>query len=111
MAVRWRLAVLSCAAFAGAVATTKLSAHDAFAADAVYGEYLSSECVTCHRGDGQDKGIPSIIGWPREQFITVLKAYKTKDRPNQIMQAIAGRLSDDDMAALAAFYENLKPSR
>ena len=32
--------------------------------DPAYGEYLSGECVTCHQADGQDKGIPSIAGWP-----------------------------------------------
>ena len=78
------------------------------AADPAYGEYLSAECVACHRRDGQDKGIPSIIGWPAEQFVAVLKSYKTKDRPNQVMQTITGRLTDEDMAALAAFYGSLK---
>lgn len=80
------------------------------AADPAYGEYLSSECVTCHRRDGQDKGIPSIIGWPPEQFVAVLRSYKSKDRPNQIMQTITARLNDDEMAALAAYYASLKPT-
>jgi cytochrome c len=84
---------------------------DAPAADPAYGEYLSSECVSCHRRDGQDKGIPPIVGWPPEQFIAVLQSYKTKDRKNEVMQTITGRLSDDDMAALAAFYGSLKPAR
>lgn len=87
-----------------------LSPSAAPAADPAYGEYLSSECVACHRRDGQDKGIPPIIGWPRDQFIAVLQSYKTKDRQNQVMQTITGRLSDDDMAALAAFYGSLKPA-
>lgn len=80
------------------------------AADAAYGEYLSSECTTCHRSDGKDKGIPSIVGWPPEQFIAVLKSYKVKDRQNRIMQTITGRLTDEDMAALAAYYATLKPA-
>jgi cytochrome c553 len=83
---------------------------DVAAADPAYGEYLSSECVSCHRRDGQDKGIPPIVGWPPEQFIAVLQSYKTKDRKNEVMQTITGRLSDDDMAALAAFYGSLKPA-
>ncbi len=82
----------------------------AAAADPAFGEYLSSECVTCHRADGQDKGIPPIVGWPADQFIAVLQSYKTKDRANPVMQTIAGRLSDDEMAALAAYYANLKPA-
>lgn len=83
---------------------------EASAADPAYGEYLSSECVSCHRRDGQDKGIPPIVGWPPEQFIAVLQSYKTKDRKNEVMQTITGRLSDDDIAALAAFYGSLKPA-
>ena len=85
------------------------SIHVAGAADAAFGEYLSSECVACHRRDGQDKGIPSIIGWPTEQFVAALHAYKAKDRPNAIMQTIAGRLSENEMAALADFYQGLQP--
>jgi len=81
----------------------------ATAADVAYGEYLASECATCHRRDGQDKGIPSIVGWPPEQFIAALAAYKKKERPNPIMQTIAGRLSDEEMQALAAYYAMLKP--
>ena len=84
---------------------------NATAADPAYGQYLSSECVTCHRADGQDKGIPAIVGWPADQFVAVLKSYKVKDRDNQIMQTVAGRLSDDEMAALAAYYGSLKPAQ
>lgn len=81
----------------------------AWAADIAFGEYLSGECVTCHRLDGQDKGIPAIVGWPADQFVAVLQAYKAKDRDNLVMQTIAGRMSNDDMAALAAYFESLKP--
>lgn len=84
------------------------AAVDARAADIAFGEYLSGECSTCHRRDGQDKGIPSIIGWPLEQFLAVMRSYKVKDRPNPVMQNIAARLTDDEMAALAAYYASLK---
>ena len=56
--------------------------------DPAYGEYLSSACVTCHRLDGANKGIPSIVGWPADQFIAVLNSYRTKERDNQVMQTI-----------------------
>ena len=80
----------------------------AAAADVAFGEYLSGECVTCHRRDGQDNGIPAIVGWPADQFTAVLLSYKAKDRANQVMQTIAGRLSEDEMQALAAYFESLK---
>lgn len=77
------------------------------AADPAFGQYLSSECVTCHRADGADKGIPPIVGWPTDQFVAVLKSYKVKDRPNEIMQTVAARLSNEEMEALAAYYAKL----
>ena len=80
----------------------------AAASDVAYGEHLSGECVTCHRKDGQEKGIPAIIGWPADQFVAVLKSYKTKERPHELMRTVAGRLSDEDMRALAAYYATLK---
>ena len=78
------------------------------AADAAFGAYLAGECATCHRADGQNKGIPSITGWPPDQFVAVMQSYKNKDRPNPVMQTIAGRLTDTEMAALAAYYGALK---
>ncbi|SDU10820.1 c-type cytochrome [Stappia sp. ES.058] len=72
--------------------------------DPDYGEYLSSECVTCHQADGEDKGIPSITGWPGDLFVTVLHAYKMKSRDNPVMQSIAASLSDEEIAALAAYF-------
>lgn len=98
-------------ALAAAVLWCYPLAVKAAADEVAFGEYLSSECVTCHRRDGQDKGIPAIIGWPREQFVAVMLSYKTKDRPNQVMQTIAARLSDSELAALASYYAGLKPKK
>lgn len=76
----------------------------ALAGDAEYGAYLASECTACHQLDGSDRGIPSIAYWPTEDFVLALHAYKTKLRPHPVMQMIAGRLSDEEIAALAAFF-------
>lgn len=75
--------------------------------DPEYGEYLSSECTTCHQKGGEDDGIPSIVLWPEEDFVSAMQAYKNKDRPNQVMQMMAGRLSAEEIAALAAYFANL----
>ncbi|MDT8855541.1 c-type cytochrome [Paracoccaceae bacterium Fryx2] len=72
--------------------------------DAEYGAYLSSECATCHQADGSDQGIPSITGWPPEDFVVALHAYKQKLRPHPVMQMMAGRLSNEEIAALAAYF-------
>jgi cytochrome c553 len=76
--------------------------------DRLLGEYLSAECVTCHQVTGKVTGaIPPIIAWPDEQFIAVMHSYKNKERENSVMQTMAGRLSDDEIAALAAYFGNL----
>ena len=75
--------------------------------DYAYGEYLSSECITCHQASGQDNGIPSITNWPVEPFVTALHAYKNNHRENEIMQMISKRLSDEEIASLAIFFNSL----
>ncbi|MCF6443678.1 c-type cytochrome [Nereida sp. MMG025] len=75
--------------------------------DAEYGAYLSSECLTCHRADGSSDGIPAITQWPEEDFVIAMHAYKRKLRPHPAMQMMAGRLSDDEIAALAAYFKDL----
>lgn len=76
--------------------------------DPEYGEYLSSECSTCHQRDGSDQGIPSITRWPPEDFVVAMHAYKQKLRPHPVMQMMAGRLSNDEIAALAAYFATLE---
>ena len=75
--------------------------------DAEYGEYLSSECTTCHQADGADKGIPSIVLWPEEDFVLAMHAYKNKVREHPVMNMVAGRLGDEEIAALAAYFAAL----
>jgi len=72
--------------------------------DAEFGEYLSSECTTCHQTDGSDKGIPSIVLWPEEDFVAAMHAYKQKLRPHPVMQMMASRLNNEEIAALAAYF-------
>lgn len=76
--------------------------------DAEYGEYLSSECTTCHRADGADDGIPSIVLWPEEDFVIAMHAYKTAIREHPVMNLVAGRLNDEEIAALAAYFAKLE---
>ena len=74
------------------------------AGDPEYGAYLASECTTCHRPDGADEGIPSIVGWPVDDFVITLQAYKRGKRRHQAMQTIARRLSDEEIASLAVYF-------
>ncbi len=80
----------------------------AIVGDVAYGEYLASECLTCHKRTGADDGIPSITLWHPEDFVVAMHAYKRKIRPHPVMQMMAGRLSDEEIAALAAYFAELK---
>lgn len=80
----------------------------ALAGDAEYGEFLSSDCKTCHQAGGGDDGIPSIVLWPEEDFVIAMHAYKNKTRPNPVMQMMAARLSNEEIAALAAYFATLE---
>jgi cytochrome c553 len=79
--------------------------------DRALGEYLASECVTCHQLSGQFKGIPPIVGWPESSFVEIMKEYQHRKRANPVMQMIAGRLSEEEIASLAVYFGSLKPSR
>ncbi len=80
----------------------------ALVGDVAYGQYLSGECVTCHQLSGADDGIPSITSWPTEDFVVALHAYKEKLRPHPVMQLVTGRLSNEEIAALAAYFSGLE---
>ena len=96
----------------GAVALVSISAliasNQVRAGDTALGEYLSSQCTTCHQLSGNVSGIPSIIGWDEASFRAVMHSYRNKERENQAMQNIAGTLSDEDIAALAAYFGSVK---
>jgi cytochrome c553 len=79
------------------------------AGDRALGEYLSSECVTCHQISGRYQGIPPIVGWPEATFTEIMNEYRDKRRSNPVMQTIAGKFSNDEVAALAAYFGSVKP--
>ena len=98
-----------CLAAAGAVLLLPWMLKLGFAAgDRALGEFLSSECVTCHQLSGRNQGIPPIVGWPDASFIEIMNEYREKRRDNPVMRTIAAKLSNDELAALAAYFGSLK---
>ena len=95
------MSVVMFGAISSAVAQTDLADQIA-KADLGYGEYLAGECVTCHRKSGA--GIPQINGIEAETFVTTIKAYRSKELDNKVMQMIAGRLDDEQIISLAAYF-------
>ncbi len=78
-----------------------------FEGDFEYGEYLGGECTTCHQSDGNSDGIPAIIYLDDVFFKIAMHEYKAKTREHPVMQMIAARLGDEEIAALAAYFSEL----
>ena len=76
--------------------------------DVAYGEYLSSECSACHAASAEG-GIPVIAGQPAETFVTGILDYRSGQRSHPVMEMIAKRLGDEEIAALAAYFEGQMP--
>ena len=94
---------LSFTALAIAAGFFALNAGAAAAADQERGAELASMCASCHRLDGHDQGIPSIIGMDKQTFIHAMAAFKSGARSNAMMHAVALQLSDAEIATLAAY--------
>ncbi len=77
-------------------------------ADNDRGAQLAATCASCHRLDGRDKGIPSIIGLDEETFTRAMQAFKSGERSSQIMRVMSRSLSDEEIATLAHYLSTLR---
>ena len=81
------------------------------AQDAKAGEKKIAMCIGCHGIPGYQASfpeihkVPMIAGQNAKYIISALTAYKKGDRKHPTMRGVAGSLSDQDMADVAAFYE------
>jgi len=80
------------------------------AGDPKAGKLKTSMCAGCHGIPGWRTAYPSVYSVPllggqhAEYIVTALKAYKSGERKHPSMAGIAGSLSEQDMADLAAYY-------
>lgn len=69
-----------------------------------------SMCIGCHGLPNYRTAfplvyhVPKIAGQSPEYIVKALQAYRSGERSHPSMQGIAKSLSDEDMAALAAYY-------
>jgi cytochrome c553 len=96
--------VIALAALFGALPTAQ-------AQDAKAGEKKIAMCIGCHGIPGYQASfpeihkVPMIAGQNAKYIVAALSAYKKGDRKHPTMRSVAGSLSDQDMADVAAFYE------
>lgn len=87
-------------------------AHNAGAAVIYAGQARAAAvCSQCHgiKNPSADAPFPPLAGRDEEYLKSALKQYRDKTRKSDIMNAIAGSLTDDDIANVAAYYARQKP--
>ncbi len=79
--------------------------------DAQAGEKKIAMCIGCHGIIGYQASfpvvykVPKISGQTASYIVAALTAYKKGERRNPTMRGIATTLSDQDMADVAAYYQ------
>jgi cytochrome c553 len=103
------LATLAAAFVAGLLFT----GGAANAQDAKAGEKKATMCIGCHNIPGYQASFPEIYKVPKiagqnaKYIVAALTEYKKHDRRHPTMDSVAAGLSDQDMADVAAYYEQL----
>jgi cytochrome c553 len=97
-----------------AAASTSALAQDVKGGDAAAGQKKAAMCIGCHGIVGyqasfpQIHKVPMISGQGAEYIVSALTGYKKGERKHPTMRAIAGSLSEQDMADLGAYYASQK---
>jgi cytochrome c553 len=105
--------VMLAAASITATAQTPAAAP-ATVGDAKAGAQNIQRCQGCHGIDGWRTAYPEVYKVPKiggqhaAYLVSALKAYKSGERKNEGMRAIAVSLSDKEMLDLAAYYAGAK---
>ncbi|MEA2870098.1 MAG: cytochrome subunit of sulfide dehydrogenase [Hyphomicrobiales bacterium] len=89
-----------------AVAIVLASPGAALAADAPAG---AASCRGCHAANPRvETPVPPLNGRPAADIASEMIAFKAGQRPGTIMDRIAKGFSDDEIRAIAAWYETQK---
>lgn len=80
--------------------------------DATAGQAKSAACAACHNADGNSAAptFPKLAGQNAKYLYKQLQDFKSQNRANALMMPIATALSDQDMADLAVYFSQQKPS-
>jgi cytochrome c553 len=77
--------------------------------DVAAGEKMASKCSGCHgkAGEGKKKN-PPIAGMDAAAHVKALQDYKSGAIEHKSMMRAVAKLSDQDMADIAAYYAAMK---
>ena len=108
-----RLALIAAVSAAVLVPRFAMAQAAAPAGDPQKGAQKVQMCQGCHGIVGWRTAFPEVYRVPKlsgqtpAYIVVALKAYKSGDRGHPTMKAIAGSLSDADMADIAAYYSQM----
>jgi len=82
------------------------TAGAAHAADPEAGKAKTITCAACHgqTGIAVQPIYPNLAGQKEQYLVAAIKAYKSGDRKNPMMQPMIAALSDEDIANIAAYF-------
>jgi cytochrome c553 len=85
-------------------------AFNANAADIAAGKAASAVCGACHGAAGISAipMYPNLAGQKEAYLVKQLKAFKSGERKDPVMTAMAMPLSDADIANVSAYFASLK---
>jgi cytochrome c553 len=95
----------------GALVTGTFAATSANAASIYAGQTRAAQvCSHCHgiKTPSADAPFPPLAGRNMEYLRKALKEYRDKTRKSDIMNAIAGSMSDVEIEDVAAYYSEQK---
>ena len=96
----------------GALMLVLFSATNVNAASIYAGQARAAAvCSQCHgiKTPSADAPFPPLAGRDVAYLKMALEQYRDKTRKSDIMNAIAGSLTDNDISNVAAYYAGLKP--
>lgn len=96
--------------FGGLIAASGSVMAEDIKGDAVAAKNKVAMCIGCHGIPGYRSSVPEIysvpmLGGQSEKYLAnALKAYAKGERKHPTMRSIAGSLSEQDIADVAAYY-------
>jgi len=90
-------------AFVGAVFVFSAPGVTSAGGDAAAGKNKAVACAVCHTAIG-NSDTPHLVGQRETYIVKQMKAFKAGDRKHPVMNAMAGALSEEDAANLAAYW-------
>ena len=100
----------------GLAALVVTSSFAQAAGDSTAGGKVMVKCQSCHGKDGLGKAMPvggeapNIAGQKYDYLVHSLMAYKVGERKSAMMSLVVKKLSDEDIANVAAYYAAIKIS-